>query len=66
MSFRIKDVGDEKIFMKCSCSPSVDLLQLNMYYVLCKYEYYFLIHRKNVTKVEHTLSLNGERFLFLL
>lgn len=35
MSFRIRDVEDEKIFVKCSCSPSADLLQLNMYYVLC-------------------------------
>lgn len=35
MSFRIRDVEDEKVFVKCSCSPSTGLLQLNMYYVLC-------------------------------
>lgn len=35
MSFRIRDVEDKKIFVKCSCSPSAHVLQLNMYYVLC-------------------------------
>lgn len=35
MSARIRDVEDEKIFVKRSCSPSAHLLQLNMYYVLC-------------------------------